>query len=127
MEARTWNDPAHGPHEGVRGVVAETSGQGRTDLLGVGLLRGPGALRLLAALGRALFLQLPDGRAGPAAQRLRLLLGGRLGAGLGGVRIVLAADEFDLGYLRRVATAMAEAQQARVAARALGVARGDGV
>ena len=63
-----------------------------------------------------------------AADALRLRLFGRLGGLLGlGVRVVLAADQLDLRDLGAVAAAVAEPQDARVAARPRLEARRDRV
>src|SRR4051812_30269783 len=81
-------------------------------------LRGLGLFGLLAAAERA--HALADGA-----------LAGRLVAALAfglldfGGRVELAADQFNLCNLRIVAAAPAEAQHARVAARAIRVARRD--
>src|SRR5262249_44033917 len=84
---------------------------------GLGLLLGR---RLLAALlcRFGLLAAQPLGRgAQPAADALRLGLLGRLGLLALGVGVDLAADQLDLGDFGAVPAAVADSQDARVAAR----------
>src|SRR6266849_5317011 len=93
---------------------------------------GPGfllrrALRAFAllALGLGLAAQPVRRRAQAPAHALRLLLRRGLGLRLLGVRIVLAADQLDLRDLRAVPAAVADPQDAGVAAVPRGEARRD--
>src|SRR6188474_562187 len=87
------------------------------------------ALRVDFALAAVVLLPAATERAAQAvAYGLLLgLVGGRCGLLRLGVRVVLAAHELDGRQVRRVAAAVAEPQQSRVAAVTLGVARRDGV
>src|SRR6188508_995202 len=84
-----------------------------------------GALGLGVAFGSAFVLQLLDGRASAATQALRLF--GARGVGGAGVRVVLAANQFDLGDFGRIATTVAQLQQPRVTTRTLHESRCEGV